>query len=119
MRWPRRDRPRDRRGLVKPGFPRPVNGRFRDRRDRRRPLDALAAAHCREIIVETASTRGDRPELGQALGKLQADDTLAGGFELHRRAGRGDEADLRRGGQAAGEARRLSPPARPRRPAPG
>jgi len=28
-------------------------------------LDALAAAHCREIIVETASTRGDRPRLGR------------------------------------------------------
>jgi DNA invertase Pin-like site-specific DNA recombinase/DNA-binding CsgD family transcriptional regulator len=39
-------------------------------------LDALAAAHCREIIVETASTRGDRPELREALGKLQAGDTL-------------------------------------------
>ena len=26
------------------------------------PLDALAAAHCREIITETASTRGDRPK---------------------------------------------------------
>ena len=31
-------------------------------------LDALAAAHCREIIVETASTRGDRPRLREALG---------------------------------------------------
>ena len=39
-------------------------------------LDALAAAHCREIIVETASTRGDRPKLREALGKLQAGDTL-------------------------------------------
>jgi DNA invertase Pin-like site-specific DNA recombinase len=39
-------------------------------------LDALAAAHCREIIVETASTRGDRPRLREALGKLQAGDTL-------------------------------------------
>ena len=39
-------------------------------------LDALAAAHCREIIVETASTRGDRPELREALGQLQAGDTL-------------------------------------------
>src|SRR5262245_61692158 len=35
-------------------------------------LDALAAAHCREVIVETASTRGDRPKLREALGKLQA-----------------------------------------------
>ena len=39
-------------------------------------LDALAAAHCREIITETASTRGDRPKLREALAKLQAGDTL-------------------------------------------
>jgi DNA invertase Pin-like site-specific DNA recombinase len=39
-------------------------------------LDALAAAHCREIITETASTRGDRPKLREALGTLQAGDTL-------------------------------------------
>jgi DNA invertase Pin-like site-specific DNA recombinase len=39
-------------------------------------LDALAAAHCREIITETATTRGDRPKLRDALGKLQAGDTL-------------------------------------------
>jgi DNA invertase Pin-like site-specific DNA recombinase len=39
-------------------------------------LDALAAAHCREIIVETAGTRGDRPQLREALGQLQAGDTL-------------------------------------------
>ena len=39
-------------------------------------LDALAVAHCREIIVGTASTRGDRPKLREALGQLQAGDTL-------------------------------------------
>ena len=39
-------------------------------------LDALAAAHCREIIVETASTRGDRPRLREALGMLEVGDTL-------------------------------------------
>ena len=39
-------------------------------------LDALAAAHCREIITETASTRGDRPRLREALGRLQPGDTL-------------------------------------------
>jgi DNA invertase Pin-like site-specific DNA recombinase len=39
-------------------------------------LDALAGAHCREIITETASTRGDRPRLREALGRLQAGDTL-------------------------------------------
>jgi len=38
-------------------------------------LDALAAAHCREIVIETASTRG-RPRLREALSKLQAGDTL-------------------------------------------
>jgi DNA invertase Pin-like site-specific DNA recombinase/DNA-binding CsgD family transcriptional regulator len=39
-------------------------------------LDALAAAHCREVVVETASTRGDRPRMREALGRLQAGDTL-------------------------------------------
>ena len=34
-------------------------------------LDALAAAHCREIVIATASTRGDRPKLREALGQLQ------------------------------------------------
>ena len=44
--------------------------------DHQAQLDALAAAHCREILVETASTRGDRPKLREALGQLQAGDTL-------------------------------------------
>jgi DNA invertase Pin-like site-specific DNA recombinase len=39
-------------------------------------LDALAAAHCREIVVETSSTRGERPKLREVLGQLQAGDTL-------------------------------------------
>jgi DNA invertase Pin-like site-specific DNA recombinase len=39
-------------------------------------FDALAAAHCREIIVETASTCGARPRLREAVGKLQPGDTL-------------------------------------------
>jgi hypothetical protein len=39
-------------------------------------LDALAAAYCREIIVETASTRDDRPRLREVLGQLRAGDTL-------------------------------------------
>ena len=39
-------------------------------------LDALAAAHCREIVIETASTCGGQPKLGEALGRLQAGDTL-------------------------------------------
>ena len=39
-------------------------------------LDALVAAHCREIIVETTSTCGDRPKLREVLGQLQVGDTL-------------------------------------------
>lgn len=39
-------------------------------------LDALAAADCREIIVETASTRGARPELRRTLDLLKPGDTL-------------------------------------------
>lgn len=44
--------------------------------DHQAQLDALAAAHCREIVIETASTRGERPRLREALGMLQAGDTL-------------------------------------------
>ncbi len=44
--------------------------------DHQTQLDALHAADCREIIVETASTRGQRRELHRALGMLQAGDTL-------------------------------------------
>jgi DNA invertase Pin-like site-specific DNA recombinase len=39
-------------------------------------LDALAAAHCREIITETASTRADRLRLREVMGRLRAGDTL-------------------------------------------
>jgi DNA invertase Pin-like site-specific DNA recombinase len=39
-------------------------------------LDALGAAHCREVITETASTRGDRPKLRELLGRLRPGDTL-------------------------------------------
>ena len=39
-------------------------------------LGALAAAHCRLVITETASTGGDRPGLREALGQLQAGGTL-------------------------------------------
>src|SRR5260370_10954877 len=45
-------------------------------KEHRARLDALAGAHCREIITETASTRGDRPKLREALGRLQPGDTL-------------------------------------------
>jgi hypothetical protein len=44
--------------------------------DHQAQLDALAAAHCREIIVETASTRKDRPKLRATLDRLQPGDTL-------------------------------------------
>ena len=44
--------------------------------DHQAQLDALAAAHCREVIVETASTRDARPKLASALAMLQAGDTL-------------------------------------------
>jgi hypothetical protein len=39
-------------------------------------LDALAAADCREVIVETASTCGARPKLVAALRALRPGDTL-------------------------------------------
>lgn len=39
-------------------------------------LDALNAADCREIIVETASSRTARPELRRTLGLLKPGDTL-------------------------------------------
>jgi len=44
--------------------------------DHQAQLDALATAHCREIIVETASTHDARPKLRAALGMLRAGDTL-------------------------------------------
>jgi DNA invertase Pin-like site-specific DNA recombinase/DNA-binding CsgD family transcriptional regulator len=44
--------------------------------DHQAQLGALAAAHCREILVETASSRHARPQLRRALGMLRASDTL-------------------------------------------
>ncbi len=44
--------------------------------DHQAQLDALAAAHCREVVVETASTRDARPKLAATLGMLHAGDTL-------------------------------------------
>jgi DNA invertase Pin-like site-specific DNA recombinase len=44
--------------------------------DHQAQLDALAAAHCREIVVETASTRDGRPKLHRTLAALHAGDTL-------------------------------------------
>ncbi len=44
--------------------------------DHQAQLDALAAAHCREIVVETASTRDARPKLASTLTGLHPGDTL-------------------------------------------
>jgi DNA invertase Pin-like site-specific DNA recombinase len=57
---------------IRIGYAR-VSGRAQDHQ---RQLDALRAAHCREIVVETASTRVDRPKLRQTLGTLKPGDTL-------------------------------------------
>jgi DNA invertase Pin-like site-specific DNA recombinase len=57
---------------VRIGYAR-VSGRAQDHQMQ---LDALAAAHCREVIVETASTRGARPKLHTTLAALKPGDTL-------------------------------------------
>jgi len=44
--------------------------------DHQMQLDALAEADCREVIVETASPRGDRPQLRRTLDLLKPGDTL-------------------------------------------
>ncbi len=44
--------------------------------DHQAQLDALAAAHCREVVVETASTRDARPKLQATLSALRPGDTL-------------------------------------------
>jgi len=44
--------------------------------DHQAQLDALAVAHCREIVVETASTHGARPKLHTTLATLRPGDTL-------------------------------------------
>jgi DNA invertase Pin-like site-specific DNA recombinase len=44
--------------------------------DHQTQLDALAGAHCRSIVVKTASTRAERPKLRAALDRLQPGDTL-------------------------------------------
>ena len=44
--------------------------------DHQLQLDALAAADCREVLVETASTRGERPKLRATLAMLKLGDTL-------------------------------------------
>ncbi|KAB2350071.1 recombinase family protein [Actinomadura rudentiformis] len=57
---------------VRIGYAR-VSGRMQDHQMQ---LDALAAADCREVIVETASTRGGRPKLRVTLDTLRPGDTL-------------------------------------------
>ena len=44
--------------------------------DHQPQLDALAAAHCREVVVETASTPGEPPKLLAAMNTLKPGDTL-------------------------------------------
>jgi DNA invertase Pin-like site-specific DNA recombinase len=58
--------------VVRIGYAR-VSGRSQDHQMQ---LDALAAASCREVIVETASTRGERPKLRATLDVLKPGDTL-------------------------------------------
>ncbi|MGH3772905.1 MAG: recombinase family protein, partial [Pseudonocardiaceae bacterium] len=57
---------------VRIGYAR-VSGRTQDHQLQ---LDALAVAGCREVVVETASTRGERPKLRATLNALKAGDTL-------------------------------------------
>jgi DNA invertase Pin-like site-specific DNA recombinase len=57
---------------VRIGYAR-VSGRTQDHQMQ---LDALAAADCREVIVETASTRAARPKLAATLETLKPGDTL-------------------------------------------
>jgi DNA invertase Pin-like site-specific DNA recombinase len=57
---------------VRIGYAR-VSSRVQDHQSQ---LDALADAHCREVVTETASTRGERPKLYATLGRLQPGDTL-------------------------------------------
>ncbi|MFI5541780.1 recombinase family protein [Nocardia sp. NPDC051900] len=58
--------------IVRIGYAR-VSGRSQDHQLQ---LDALAGADCREVVVETASTRGDRPQLRKTLATLKPGDTL-------------------------------------------
>jgi DNA invertase Pin-like site-specific DNA recombinase len=69
---PAPDVPSVRSNTVRIGYAR-VSGRALDHQMQ---LDALAAADCREVIVETASTRGTRPKLTAALHALKPGDTL-------------------------------------------
>jgi DNA-binding CsgD family transcriptional regulator len=44
--------------------------------DHQAQLEALATAHCREVVIETASTRDAWPKLNATLAALRAGDTL-------------------------------------------
>lgn len=44
--------------------------------DHKAQLQALAGAHCREILVESVSPRDARPQLQRALDMLRGGDTL-------------------------------------------
>jgi DNA invertase Pin-like site-specific DNA recombinase len=44
--------------------------------DHQAQLDALDVAHCREIVIETASTREARPKLRSTLDGMHSGDTL-------------------------------------------
>ncbi|GAA3152724.1 recombinase family protein [Planomonospora alba] len=44
--------------------------------DHQLQMDALAAAHCREVVEETASTRTHRPKLHATIARMQPGDTL-------------------------------------------
>jgi DNA invertase Pin-like site-specific DNA recombinase len=70
----------DRAMSIPPGFDNSVRigyARVSTRaQDHQAQLDALAAAHCREIVVETVSTRDARPKLRSTLAGLHQGDTL-------------------------------------------
>ncbi len=87
---------------VRIGYAR-VSGRTQDHQLQ---LDALAAADCRGIVIETASTRTDRPKLRQALAVL-------GRWLVSQRAGREGAYRANRHGGGLGVASfllRRSPP---------
>lgn len=65
------DQPRYR-NAIRIGYAR-VSARSQDHQLQ---LDALSGAECREIIIETASTRAQRPKLRAALEMLHPGDTL-------------------------------------------
>ena len=62
-------------GSATPEFP-PASRIIRPSSNHQAQLDALGSAHCREIVVETASTRGERPKLHAILERVQPGDTL-------------------------------------------